>query len=513
MATLFALLPLLLFAALMIGARWSAGAAGAVGAATAAWLAMTAFGHGADGGNVTALLGPLLEAGFTALTILWIVFGALAIHEYQLRVGAVAVLGRWLGSFGRDPGMMALFVAWFFALFLEGAAGFGTPLAIAAPLLVGLGVAPVRAVLLVLVGHAAGVSFGAVGTPIMPLLDAGGHDPRTLSATIAAVHVLPGSALAAWMFCAARQPAGNDDVVPGAVNPAGRRPGWLSLLVALPLFFVPSVVLAWLTGPELPTLAGALIGLLAFAGFARLRQRAQGDDDHTAPSAATVLMGTLPYLLVIALVLLTRLVDPVRQVVRTVVIEWSFAADYGSSVAPLSHPGTLLLLGLALAAVARSRKPTDLGQALAAAARRLPRVAVALLSVLLMARLLVHAGMIDQLAIAAARLFGVAWLFVSPATGALGAFITGSATASNILFAGFQHATAGATGVLALLAAAGQGVGAAIGNIIAPHNLVVGAAAVGIVGAEGQLLRKTLPICAAYATVAGALLYVLQGFV
>jgi lactate permease len=527
---LFAGLPLLLFATLLLGARWSAAAAGSAGAACAALVAVFAFGHGradasgAGEGLVIALLGPLAEAAFSALTILWIIFAALAIHSYQSAAGAVAVLGRWLGSFGSDPRVTALFVAWFFALFLEGAAGFGTPVAMAAPLLIGLGFAPLRALFLVLVGHAVGVSFGAVGTPMLPLLAAAAHDPRTLSLAIALLHVLPATLLVAWLFHAAF-----DGPSKAALS---RSFVWVG--VASMFFLLPHVALAGLAGPELPTLGAALGGMLAFAGFARWMQRrdavarigagvagtplpldvrSAADSNAAAqerPSMRALVLAASPYLLVIALILPTRLFAPLRELLRGAALEWSIAGSHGGSVAPLYHPGTLLLAGLLLAAVLHGRHGVAmLLPALRDAGGRLPRVALALFSVLLMARLMVHGGMIDALATAAASSLGEAWPMAIAATGALGSFITGSATASNILFAEFQQSAALAAGVSPLLAAAGQGVGAAIGNIIAPHNIVVGAAAVGIIGSEGRVLWRTLPLCGAYVAVVGVLLMLL----
>jgi L-lactate permease len=109
---LLALLPILLLVGLLAGARWSAAHAGLTSAAAAAAVAAFGFGYGASAAD---WLGPLLEAGFIAGTILWIIFGALCIHEYQTKSGGVAVLGRWLSSFGEDRRVTALFIAWFFA--------------------------------------------------------------------------------------------------------------------------------------------------------------------------------------------------------------------------------------------------------------------------------------------------------------------------------------------------------------------------------------------------------------
>lgn len=499
MSVLLALLPILLFAALLVLARWSAAAAGLAGATTALVVAMLAFGLGQEPSGLTlALLGPLAEAAFSSATILLIVFGALCIHEFQSRSGAVTVFGQWLGSFGSDRRVTALFVAWFFALLLEGAAGFGTPIAMAAPLLIGLGFTPVGALTLVLIGHAVGVSFGAVGTPIVPLLTASEQEPHQLSIAIALLHSALAGGLVVWLW----QRAGQDSSTAGQ-----ERRGRSWVLAAAALFLVPFVALAWFVGPELPTLGGALLGVVAFAGFARWRQRGSNQAPVTRPGARALLSATLPYLVVIALILLTRLVTPLRDVLREATLDWTLQGGYSGSVALLYHPGSLLLLGLVIAGLLLRTGRAQLLPAAGRAAARLPMVALALLSVLLLARLMVHSGMISLLASTAATTLGTGWLLAAPAVGALGSFITGSATTSNILFGDFQHAAAQAVGLPPLLAATGQGFGAAMGNAIAPHNIVVGAAAVGLIGSEGQVLQRTLPVCLAYVAAGGLLLF------
>ncbi|WP_299682672.1 L-lactate permease [uncultured Roseobacter sp.] len=170
MSALLAATPL---AVILIGMgvlRRSAVYAGSVGLALALLLALTVFqpmtslGHG----PLHLLRGVVAEAAHTTATILWIILPALAIFEYQRKTGAITRIRDTLASLTTDRRLQAILIAWFFGLFMEGAAGFGTPVALAAPLLVGLGYSPVRAVVLALLGHAAGVSFGAVGTPVLP---------------------------------------------------------------------------------------------------------------------------------------------------------------------------------------------------------------------------------------------------------------------------------------------------------------------------------------------------------
>jgi lactate permease len=486
-AAVLALVPIAALVGLMTGLRWSAANAGLACAGLTAVIAVLGFGHGEDG-LLPALLGPLAEAAFTALAVAWILFGALAIHEYQTRSGAVAVFGRWLGGFGADRRVAALFVAWFFALFLEGAAGFGTPVALAAPLLVGLGFPPVRALVMVLIGHAAGVSFGALGTPMVPLTAVSGETPTALSLAILLLHAALAWALLALLLRLAGSGGGSD---------------WRLVGAGAALFFAPAALLAWAVGPELPTLGGALIGGAAFALLAGRHRAGKG------PGAREALAAALPYLIVVFLVLATRLIPPVAEPLRGALLEWRLFGHYSGSIAPFFHPGTLLALALVAAALAQ-RRAALLGEAAARAAARLPKVILALVSVLLVARLMAHSGMVAALAGGAAAALGTAWPLAAPLAGAAGSFVTGSATASNILLADLQHATAAAAGLPPLLVIAGQGFGAAIGNIVAPHNLVAGAAAVGLIGAEGKALRITLPVCLLYAAAGGALLFLAQ---
>lgn len=494
MTAALALAPIGVFIALLVGLRWSAAAAGLVAAAVAGIVAVWGFAYGP---SLPLVLGPAMEAAFLSATILWIILPALAIHEYQERTGQTAQLGRWLSSVSKSPQIVVLLVAWFFAIFLEGAAGFGTPVALAAPMLVSLGFPAPKALLCTLIGHAAGVSFGAVGTPIVPLLEAAPVDARTLSVLILLLHAALGWSLALLLFRLAATEGGQ-----------GGSPSRFAAPIAAYLFFIPAGVFAVLAGPELPSLGGALIGACLFVALVRRRWSRR---PPAGPVPATVLIRAgLPYLLVLALILVTRLVGPVSEALRDVTTEWTFALRFEGSIALLYHPGTMLVAALLAAAAINRSKTAVLKASFAAAAARLPMVALALFAVLLMARIMVHSGMIDAMAMAAERTLGTYWAVAVPLVGVLGSFVTGSATTSNIIFADFQVAAASATGLSANLALAGQGFGSAIGNIIAPHNIVAGAATVGLIGREGEALKRTLPVCMLYAAAGGVLVYALS---
>ncbi|MDP3418574.1 L-lactate permease [Falsiroseomonas sp.] len=489
-----ALLPIGLVVLLMAGLGWGAVTAGLAGGAAALPVALLVFGWQgpeAAGGTVGALGGVAAEAGFSTLTIIWVVAPALMLHEWQQANGGTETLRRALLRLSADRGVTALLVAWFFALFAEGAAGFGTPVVLAAPILVGLGFPPAQAVAMALVGHAVGVSFGAVGTPVVPQVAASGLDPLALSGATALLHAACG-----WTMALSLR------------HMAGAASLRLALGAAF-AFLLPFTAIAIFVGPELPTLGGALIGGLAFAAALPRRPPAEATESgskESGPSGRELLRAALPYLLLLGLILATRLLPPLRQALAGVTLDWSLAdGAFSGSVAPLYHPGTLLLASLALAAIWRRRRPAELAQAAGRALARLPAVLLALLLMLCLARLMVHSGMIASLAQAAAALAGQGWPVFAAATGALGTFVTGSATASNILLTDFQIATATALSLPVLPLLAAQGFGAAIGNIICPHNIVAGGATVGLGGREGEVLRRTLPAAALVVALGGVL--------
>ena len=150
----------------------------------------------------------------------------------------------------------------------------------------------------------------------------------------------------------------------------------------------------------------------------------------------------------------------------------------------------------------QGRNFTELVVAVTAAVRRLVPVALALFAMLAIARLMVHAGMIEALAATATRT-GRAWPLLAPSVGAIGSFVTGSATVSNILLTDLQEAAAAGLGLPLLALIAAQGFGAAVGNCVALHNIITGAATVGLQGREGDILRKTGPLCLEYLALGG----------
>ncbi|QSB13083.1 L-lactate permease [Natronosporangium hydrolyticum] len=537
MQALLAALPIVAVLVLMLVVGWSAARAGTVAAIGTLLLAIFAFRFGGPTdpfGVPAGVLGVLAEAGFVSLTVIAIIGPALGIHHLQQRTGATATLRAGLARITPDPRVAALLIAWFFCLFLEGAAGFGTPVALAAPFLVAAGFRPVAAVVAAMVGHAAGVSFGAVGTPLLAQVTITDYSGGQLAWATAPYHLILGGLLAAVVV-----------LVIGRA--AEGRPPWLWGAAAAVLFFIPYGLIARFVGPELPTLGGALLGALGFVGLVVLLRRrapatpvavsvpvgvppgpaggggdhADSDDadsadragegpgagaagDDSSPPGMGVVRAAAPYLILVGLVLLSRLVPPVRDALYGVEVEWRLFDAFTGHVRPLYHPAVLLTVAFLLGALVQRAPLRQVRGAAATATGQLGWVLVALVAMVTIAFTMSQSGMTAQLAEAAAGA-GPWWPLLAPAVGALGTFVTGSATASNVLFTEFQQSTAETAELPVLPLLGAQGFGAAVGNIICPHNIVAAAATVGLSGQEGRIMRVTLPVALGYVALGGLL--------
>lgn len=506
-----AALPILTILVLMLGVHWSAARAGAVGLVVALLLAWVTFGYGqriySEIGMVFATVGALSEAVITAATILWIIIPALCLHQLQLRSGAIDTLRSAMSRLSDDPRIIALLVAWFFALFIEGAAGFGTSIALAAPFLVSVGFRPVTAVTIVLIGHSVGVSFGAVGTPIIPQVEATGLSGAAIAQSTGLYHALLGwIMLISAMLVASRE-------LNGQGKTGKSMWGWTAL--AAVLFLVPFFLISQFVGPELPTLGGAFVGGVGFvAVFGLVQARAAGIEKPAIPASDDtpprmgLLAAASPYLILVLLVLVTRLIPPLQEMLSGIIWRYTLFETFSVSFQPLYQPGTLLFLSFLLGALCQRTSFTLLRDAVMAALGQIGAVTVALIAMLGLARIMVYSGMIEILAQTAANTAGPAWPLFAPFVGALGTFVTGSATASNILFTDLQVSTAQNLELSVLSTVGLQGFGAAVGNIICPHNIIAGGATVGLRGEEGAVLRRTLPACLLYATLGGIIAFI-----
>lgn len=531
MLTAVAALPIVLALVLLVVLRWPAIRAMPVCAAVtaaSAWLLWQV--------SATRIAAAVIEAGWVTASILLIIFGAMFFLALLRGTGAIPVLQRSVGSLSPDGRIQAVLVGWCLGSFLEGAAGFGTPAAITAPLLIGLGFRPVQAVVVALIGDSTAVSFGAVGTPMIIGMGQG----LTPAAGTNAIPTVDAIAQRIATF----------DLVLGTIMPAilvlalvlseQRQGGWRLALQAVPFALgvgLTQAVTSWavvaLLGPEFPSLIGSLAGFLA--GLAMLRtgwlvprevwRIAAEEPAEPAKKAATAvpnqadptrIAAFAPYFLLLALLVLSRTrALPLGDWLASFSLGMSNILGTGISgrLEPLYSPGMVFIVCTLLSALWLRAG----WQGLAGAARQAGGVtlqtAVALIAAIIMVRIFIHSGgnsgglpsMPVTLAETLAHGLGDVWPAVAPWIGALGSFVSGSATFSNMLFALLQLQVAtdlnhSPTSILAL-----QGVGAAAGNMVCIHNVVAACAVAGVLGEEGNVIRRTALPMAVYLCIASLL--------
>lgn len=490
-----------------------------------------------------------VEGFLGALNILIIVFGAILVLNTLIHSGAMAVISRGFYGISADRRVQAVIIGWMFVSFLEGAAGFGTPAAIAAPLLIGLGFPPLAAAGIALLFNSTAVTFGAVGTTIVVGVGA------------AVEGLLPESVDSAVFLSRVGVIAALFNLAVGTFLPVlalavmtryyGAKRSFKEGLQAAPFaifgglcFTIPQLAVAYFFGPELPSVIGGLIGMPLLIGAARkgfLTPRAVWDfprpgsaaydeqwgraviDPEQAPGPGkgrliSLTAAWLPYLLVAALLVLTRL--PALGL-KGALLAWSISwvEIFGQegiiyTVQPLYLPGLIPFIPVAFLAASMFRMGTArFVRAWRVTLKQLAPAAAALLFAVAMVRILVHSGvnqagmesMLLALSGFAARTAGGVWPLAAPFVGVLGSFVSGSNTVSGLLFGGFQYSTAEALGYPRTIILALQALGGAVGNMFAIHNVVAVCAVAGILGREGTLIRRNIIPSLLYAFLVGLL--------
>lgn len=493
--------PVALLGGLVLAARPLASSAW-IAAGLTAVLGGTVFGLVSGGVLVGALRG-----AWTGGWILLIVLPALLLFEVLERSGALEVLAEGAGRLAPTPGRERLLLAWVLPSFLQGVAGFGTPIAMAAPMLVRRGVGPVAAVAMCLVGYQWSVTFGSMGSSYFVAAATARLTPEAASSlALRAGLILAVSAVASGLVVLGR---------------GGRRPGDLPRALALGGLMGGALVATVTVQPALGSTAAGLVGL--GAAWRLLPSR-----DSARPRDRRLVVAALPYVALVAAVSLAHGAPGVRRLLEAVpgptptLPGTSTALGHSTPAGPLTpaldpllHPGGYLLLAAVLGVVLFRRRgwwpPGTTRRALVGWLERSRSVSVSIMGLTVLAALMVEAGMVATLAQALAAGMGRLFMLASPVVGALGTVLTGSTTASNALLAPLQADVARRLPVTVAALLSGQTAGGNVGNAVAPVTVAVGLAAVGAEGAEGRVIRRNLGAMALLlaVVVAGVLVQVL----
>lgn len=485
-----------------------------------------------------------------AFDVLVIIFGAILILNTLKQSGAMATINNGFMGVSKDRRVQAIIVGWMFGAFIEGAAGFGTPAALAGPLLVGLGFPPLAAALVALIFNSTPVSFGAVGTPVAGAMstiagnlnNAGFDAARTaefnlaLAKYVALFHSMCGVFVPLLGICLMTYFFGKEKSL---------KPG----LAAAPFaifagicFVVPYLITAWTLGPEFPSLVGSLIGLVIVVLAAKNNfltpktpwdfpdksewadeWKSVVDTGDVGEAKMSLAKAWTPYV-IIALILVVSRVPAfgLKAWMSAQMIKFPIPGVEGLTynLQYLWLPGTVPFILVALLThVIHGMNGEQISAAWKNTFKQITGAAIALVAGVAMVQLMlnsnVNAGGLDSMmtamAKAAASIAGASFPFFAPFIGILGSFISGSNTVSNILFASFQFETASILQMPQILIVAMQVIGGAIGNMICVNNVVAACATVGAIGVEGLIIRRNSIPCFIYtiivAIVVSSLIY------
>jgi lactate permease len=481
---------------------------------TPAWVAAL-WGLGAAA--VTARLAYQMPAGtmlaamsqgaaFGLFPIAWILVWAILLYRLTLETGHFEILKDSIGGLTRDRRLQALLIAFAFGAFLEGAAGFGAPVAIAAAMLTGLGFARFNAAGICLLANTAPVAFGSIGIPVI---------------TLAGVTGLPVMGLSRWV---GRICAPVSLVIPAyLILVMGGLPALKGVLPAAILCGVAYAGVQFLVsnflGPQLTAILSSLAAVGSLVVLLKLWKPKDGFTPANEPGnnrparhgARRVFMAWLPYLLLVLLVFLWGL-DAVKKPLDrlTVTFPWPGLQGAAQSVPAavyklnfMTASGTACLFAVLLTILSLRVTPGQFGKAAATSLRQLAFPVLTIASVLAFAFLMNYSGATATLGLAFAST-GRAFPFFSALLGWLGVFLVGSDTSSNALFGSLQVVTAGRLGLDPILMAAANSSGGVMGKMISLSSIAVAAAATGLpTSDEARLFRFTLKHSLILATAIG----------
>jgi lactate permease len=541
LSSIFAALPLITLFVLLGGFRVTAWIAGLVALGVALLVSILVYdvpvGQSLDMG--------LEGAAFGLFPILWIVINAIWIYNMTVKTGHFAVLRRSFARISDDQRIQAVIIAFSFGALIEGLAGFGTPVAITAVMLLAVGFTPMKAAALALIGNTAPVAFGSIATPIV---------------TLAAQTQLPVEDLGAMVgrqtpFLALVVPLILVAVVDGA---RGVRQTWPAAMVAGITFAITQFVCSNYISVELTDLLAALVSTAFLVGFLQIwnptehllgpaaaasqpaiagasvhdaaHERAVHLRDQTHDTTREKIEAYAPYMIIVVVFSLTKLVDPIEQFVFELSggsgfgtpekaangFAWPGLDIVGATGDPPSAqtfgfsffdtPGTVVLFcGLLTIAALR----INLRDALRTYVETLDQLKLAIITVMAvlgLAYVMNLTGMTTTLGRWIAGSGGL-FAFLSPLIGWLGVAITGSDTSSNALFGALQVEAAKEAGLSPVLLASANSSGGVLGKMISPQNLAIGAAAVALAGKEGDIFRRVLFWSVAMTLVMCAIVY------
>jgi lactate permease len=540
---IFAALPIFVAAVLLVGFRLPAKKAMPIVYIVTALVAFYVWQV-----SFNRILASSIQGFLITIAVLWIIFGAILLLNTLKHSGAIKVIREGFNNVSPDRRVQVIIIAWLFGSFIEGASGFGTTAAIAAPLLVAIGFPAMAAVMIGMMIQSTPVSFGAVGTPILIGVDKG-LDSQSISNSLQAV----GSNWDAYIQIITSEVA-IIHAITGTLIPLfmtlmmtrffGQNKSWTEGLSILPFaifgglaFTIPYALTGIFLGAEFPSIIGSLVGLPIVIFAAKKGFLIPKDTWDFAPKEKwpvswvskleinmdamntkvdmSLSKAWIPYVLVAIILVLTRVSDEAKAFVKAWVIPFKNILGEGLnySITPLYLPGGILIFVVLITFFLHKMQFKEIKESFSESSKVMLGAGFVLVFTIPLVRILINSGVntagFDSMPVAMANFVahsvGDIFPLFAPFIGALGAFIAGSNTVSNMMLSQFQFGVANALGLSTALMVSLQAVGAAAGNMIAIHNVVAASATVGLLDQEGETIRKTIIPTLYYCLVTGIL--------
>ncbi len=509
-SALLAVLPVAIMLFLLGVARKPAWLAGTVGCVAALALALFAY-HMPLNLAISAMFYGIANG---LLPIGWIVFTAILMYRLAVETGKFEIIKDSIGNLTSDRFMQALLIAFAFGAFIEGASGFGTPVAVAAAMLVGLGMPAFYAACICLLANTAPVAFGAIGTPLVMLQTVTGIPLQVLSADVGRVCAPLSLFIPAYLVA----------VMGGRKGLA--KAGWAALVCGV-VFASTQFMVSSFVGPHLTDILSSLAAIGAMVILCRLRKSVDGNPKGQQHSARELLLAWSPYIFLVIFVLIlngdqiaipkpydflwptSKLValkaflnhasstfgwpgldGLVYRIPPVVKAPSPYAAKYTFN--PLTASGTAALFAVFASAIVLRVSPGRLAHWTWVTMKQLALPTLTIVSVLGLAYLMNYSGATGTLGLMFAAT-GAAFPFFSAILGWVGVFLTGSDTSANALFGNLQVVTATKLGFNPALMAASNSAGGVMGKMISLQSIAVAAAATGLTREEqAKLMRFTV---------------------
>jgi lactate permease len=461
-------------------------------------------------GNLTLRAG-LEGSVYAFFPIIWVIIAALFIYNLSVKTGAMNNIKHQIASLSTDRRIQALLIVWGFGGFLEAMAGFGTAVAIPAAILIGLGFDPFFAAAFCLISNTAPTAFGAIGIPVTTLSGVANVPLLPLTFDVA-LQLTPLIILIPFILIIimTKKLSGLKGVI-GATLISGGSFAIVQLLVAKYL------------GPQLTAVLGSVASVVLTAIWVKLfppatvwkfpseREIVTVKSSEQADGSVGQLTAWLPYILLLLLILGTSDIIPLINGPLS-----KLESFYNIYTGPGGHqlevnwfitPGTLILIAGIIGGRIQGASLREMTATFFETIANMPKTIITVLCIISMAKIMSYSGMVSAIAVGLANATGNSYPAIAPAIGALGTFVTGSDTSSNVLFGALQAQTAIQIGANSTWIAASNMAGATAGKMISPQSIAIAASATGLTGREGDLLGVTFKYCLLFCIFLGALAF------